>query len=278
MTPIHTPIHPLYLEHEQKRFMRSDAHRFLRPDWRRYIRAGYERTPFYQLLEHVERKYVPDQPRVPRGNPDGGQWTGNEGVGRQNAPHVISDASSDPVRPGSRYAQNRPRTGSANIIINGRQVEPTPGQQARLAVVESQARNIIQRLRELDPKWQPSPSAYESVEGLIQAYQSDARQAQDRIVELQQVGIGPGRFAGESIPAGASVTAADRRELNRIGAETGCNTCGRFDPGTLSGNFVADHQPPTGLTSTRAGQRLYPQCLSCSVRQGGWVTFLKRQP
>jgi hypothetical protein len=45
-------------------FMRPDADRFLRPEYR-----GHHTQPAYGL------KYDPNQPRVPAGNPDGGQWT-----------------------------------------------------------------------------------------------------------------------------------------------------------------------------------------------------------
>jgi len=243
------------------------------------------------MLRHDRAlKYRPDQPRVPAGNPDGGQWTidaGSAGGGsstahkpaagsRRNDPRVLSDATPDPIRPGSQYAQNRPRGGGVNpLVINGVEVEPTPGQAARLAVAEAQAQAAIREVQQLDPNWKPEPSLYSTVEGYIAATQADAQQARDRLMELRSVGIGPGPFAGESIPAGEGVTAADRRELNRIGSETGCHTCGTLDPKTKTGNFVADHQPPTALNFFGAAQRLYPQCLSCSMRQGGWVTKLK---
>src|SRR5579864_8661666 len=55
-----------------KRWMRPNAHRFIRPDWRRYVRPGYERD--FQAM-FFEFKFDPDQPRVPAGNRDGGQWT-----------------------------------------------------------------------------------------------------------------------------------------------------------------------------------------------------------
>ena len=162
--------------------MRPDAHRFFCPDWRRYMRAGQENDLLYKHFERFERKYSPDQPRVPQGSPNGGQWTnnGDPGASGRNDPRIISDAAPDSVSPSIQYAQNRPRGGFASVIINGQQVEPTPGQQARLAVVEAQARDAIQHVRELDPKWQSTPSAYESVEGLIGAYRSDAQQALER--------------------------------------------------------------------------------------------------
>jgi RHS repeat-associated protein len=82
----------------------------------------------------------------------------------------------------------------------------------------------------------------------------------------------PGPYAGESIPAsGPRITASEQAEINRIGSESGCHTCGTKNPGTKSGNFVGDHQPATALNQSGQPQRLYPQCLACSRRQGGQV-------
>lgn len=136
------------------------------------------------------------------------------------------------------------------------------------------AESAIARIRELDPNWQPTPSAYESVEGRIRAYNAEAREAQTRASELASKGIGPGPFAGESIPARGperNFTTTERDELNRIGSETGCHTCGTKIGGTPLGNFVVDHQPPSALNSLGRVQQLYPQCLTCSLRQGGWI-------
>ena len=239
--------------------------------------SGQYDNPLYRLHARIEQKYSSDQPRVPRGNPDGGQWTSDRraiGSGRQD-PRVISDTTPDSVDSGTQYAQSRTRGAFGRVIINGQQVEPTPAQQARLAVVDAQAREAVRRVHELDPKWQPTASAYESVEGLIAAYRSDARQAQERISELQHIGIGPGVFAGESIQARGperDFSAAERREINRIGSETGCHTCGVINPGTPLENFVIDHQPPTAWNPLGRSQRLYPQCISCSSKQGNWIS------
>lgn len=67
---------PAWLQHQRQRWMRPDAARYLRPDAARWIPASlhhYLQPPPY------ERKYRPDQPRVPAGNPDGGQWTAEQG-------------------------------------------------------------------------------------------------------------------------------------------------------------------------------------------------------
>jgi hypothetical protein len=43
-------------------------------------------------------------------------------------------------------------------------------------------------------------------------------------------------------------------------------------PGTRLGNWVPDHQLPSAISQLGRPQRLYPQCLDCSLRQGGWIT------
>ena len=78
----------------------------------------------------------------------------------------------------------------------------------------------------------------------------------------------------ESIPAGPSArpTAAQQREINEMGNAHGCSTCGATNPGTQSGNWVGDHQPPTTQNPAGGAQVYKPQCLLCSRRQGGAVT------
>src|SRR5262249_6319299 len=60
----------------------------------------------------------------------------------------------------------------------------------------------------------------------------------------------PGPYAKDSIPArgpGRDFTKAERDAINEIGQTSGCHTCGTKDPGTKSGDFIPDHQPPTKL-------------------------------
>ena len=86
-----TQFKAAYLEHERQRFMRPDAHRFIRPDWRRFVRPGFEDDHPFALYE---RKYSPDQPRVPAGSREGGQWTSEGGgEGRQKQPPSPTQAS-----------------------------------------------------------------------------------------------------------------------------------------------------------------------------------------
>jgi RHS repeat-associated protein len=96
---------------------------------------------------------------------------------------------------------------------------------------------------------------------------ADAAKATSRTSTLN-----PGSSAGRSIPAsGARATSSERARVTKIGQKSGCHTCGTKDPGTQSGDFVPDHQPPTKLTAQGQSQRLYPHCLSCSRKQGGQV-------
>jgi uncharacterized protein RhaS with RHS repeats len=81
----------------------------------------------------------------------------------------------------------------------------------------------------------------------------------------------PGPFAGDSVSADSTAqrfSSSVRSDINRIGDDTGCHSCGASEPGTKTGNWVPDHQPVSALNDAGSGQRLYPQCLACSRAQG----------
>jgi hypothetical protein len=238
-----------------------------------------------QLLRDHKAGFRPDQPRWPAGSGRiSGRWSGGAGTGgpvidpqpTRAWPTLTDQTPDDSWKPGAQYAQgpSRGRGGRGPIIINGRLVEPSPAQAARLTIAEAQARDAVRRVQEVDPTWRPPHSSYESVEGLIRAYEADAQAAQARIKELQHFGIVPGTYARESLPARGSdrdFMATERSKINQIGSATGCHTCGTRNPGTSSGNFIPDHQPPSAVNFYGRAQRLYPQCLTCSLRQGGWI-------
>ena len=220
--------------------------------------------------------FNPNQPRVPAGNPDGGQWTSAGASPSRSDPHVMSDATSGADwKPGARYATNQSGRGTIRVRIGGQWVEAEPGQAARLTVAEARAQDAIRRVRVVDPNWRPKPGAYGTgIESEIRKADDLYRDAQARIDELGQIGIGPGPFAGESIPArgpSRAFNAWEHREGIRIFSQSGCHTCGTFNPGTQSGNCILDHQPPIGWNPLGRSQRLFPHCLTCSLRQGGWI-------
>lgn len=68
----------VYARHQQQRWMRPDAQRWIRPDAARFLRPDTKPASAYPALD---RKYNPSLPRVPAGNPDGGQWTDGDGSG-----------------------------------------------------------------------------------------------------------------------------------------------------------------------------------------------------
>lgn len=59
-------------EYQRRRWMRPNAHLYARPDAALWQQPNQR---LWQAPEFSERKYSPDQPRVPAGNSDGGQWT-----------------------------------------------------------------------------------------------------------------------------------------------------------------------------------------------------------
>lgn len=56
----------------------------------------------------------------------------------------------------------------------------------------------------------------------------------------------PGPWARDSVPSSApgKITQSERDALNPIGDAYGCHSCGATTPGTKSGNWIGDHQPP----------------------------------
>jgi hypothetical protein len=233
------------------------------------LRAEFK---FRRFLRALKANFNPSQPRDDRG-----RWADAGSADNQLAdgsdPRILSDAEPDSFQEYSQYAQDRSR-GQISVRIGNQTFQVEGGQAARLVEAQARAEFSTARVRETEPNWRPEPSAYETVEGLIRAYNAQAQEAQNRASELARAGIGPGPFARESIEArspNTDFTAAERREMNRIGEAFGCHTCGTLNSGSLVGNFVPDHQPPTQLNPLSSLQRLYPQCVSCSQMQGGMI-------
>jgi hypothetical protein len=132
-------------------------------------------------------------------------------------------------------------------------------------------------VQEIDPRWQPPASMSQGIEGAILSNQAALRQAEARLRELSSRGIGEGPFAQDSIPARGPgrLRESEQRQVDAIGRLFGCHTCGTTEPGTGSGRFIGDHQIPSALNPAGQSQRLFPHCLSCSLRQGGSVQNLR---
>jgi HNH endonuclease len=70
-----------------------------------------------RYIDALEKRYNPEQPRVPAGHPDGGQWTSGDWSSAGTASshqaaseqQVLSDATPDnPWKPGAQHAANEP--------------------------------------------------------------------------------------------------------------------------------------------------------------------------
>jgi hypothetical protein len=150
--------------------------------------------------------YNPNQPRVPAGHSDGGQWMAVGGHAGRNDSAVLSDATPDNEWvPGGQYAA-RGRRGS-------RSGELELGQANRQTTAQANAQDAIARVRQLDPSWRPTPSlsAYppQSVEGLIRRYEAEAEEALGRLGELAQL------QAPLIIPRSRPSTAQERHKVAR---------------------------------------------------------------
>jgi hypothetical protein len=60
---------PNWVAHQRQRWLRPDAERYERPDAARWLKPDLS----YAIGPAYARKYSLEQPRVPAGNPDGGE-------------------------------------------------------------------------------------------------------------------------------------------------------------------------------------------------------------
>ena len=165
-----------YLTRQCERWTRPDAHLFVRPDWRRFVPRDAADHPFALY----ERKYRPDQPRVPAGNSDGGQWTADGGGGGSgspgsqptskpapiNDPRVISDATPDnDWKPGAQYAQNDTRQpeewGRVTAGNKGKGHHFVPNAVAEELRISDEARRVFDKAR-TGPLNDPSANWYDN--------------------------------------------------------------------------------------------------------------------
>jgi hypothetical protein len=138
-------------------------------------------------LAQYHSHYDPNQPRVPAGHPDGGQWTSAGGTTGSGTSQVLSDVTPDnDWKPGAQYANNgRGGRGSGPTRLgSGQWTELEPGQAARLTVAEARAQDVIRRVQELDPNWRVQLGTYKTAEGEIRALEAEAERAEARLREL----------------------------------------------------------------------------------------------
>ena len=161
--------------------------KYLRLKWR--IAINRWENQLTRWIDVAKTSFDPNQPRVPTGNPRGGQWTGGGGggghTGSRNESRILPDAKSDNAsKLGTRVAQAGRRRTPRRIIINGVSHTPTPGQAARHAAAKAKARATSRQVREIEPKWKPRPGAFENIDGQVNQFRAEAAQAQARLREL----------------------------------------------------------------------------------------------
>ena len=118
----------------------------LEHEWR--FAALRVRIAASRCLKH----FHPNQPRVPTGNPDGGQWT-DTGASHENA------TSGDmPVQ----LVQSRPPRSGGRISIGGQTFELTQTQRAEYFALFNQSAAAIRQVRTIDRDWNPTPSLTDS--------------------------------------------------------------------------------------------------------------------
>jgi hypothetical protein len=102
-------IWQLVEQHDEQRRERGDE--FAKLQSQHELAAEIARDA-WQILRKAN--FDPDEPRVPAGNPDGGQWTSGGGAAPIDDARVVSDVTPDSGWiPGAQYAANDP-TGVGN--------------------------------------------------------------------------------------------------------------------------------------------------------------------
>lgn len=148
--------------------------------------------------------FRPDQPRVPRGHPDGGQWTDNPRWVGEHDGYPANANMPAPFDGQLLPVGGRGRIRRGQVRIGNRWVTVTPAQRARLVASRLEMESALLAVRRVDPRWRPRPQAYETVEGEIEANFATTLEARIRLQVIARVKIGPGPFAHEWIMAPSS--------------------------------------------------------------------------
>lgn len=171
----------------------------------------------------LRAKFNANQPRVPPGNPTGGQWTSGGGGGGVDASepqsveaflagfreslaasgetlddHSAGRAQLDDAQPETGTTAGEAPDGTPVEEANSRRggtgnqrflAEATPGQLARFEASRIATETEIARVRELNPAYEPRPtlSSPRNVEEAIRGNEYEARAARDEIQRLMSL-------------------------------------------------------------------------------------------
>jgi hypothetical protein len=176
-------------------------------------------------LRAALKKYSADQPRVPAGNPDGGQWTtgdgGSESADSTNesdqngslrpvqyaALETATQTDANTISPKTRYVagneEDEFREGRGGILLEG-----TEEQQARLQGSDVAWRTVLSQVRKFDPSWKPSPVLVDptSIEGNIAELKAWTEEAKGHLSRLRDLGLPRDRNTSDPISSPAAKT------------------------------------------------------------------------
>jgi hypothetical protein len=154
---------------------------------------------------------------VPRGNPDGGQWTddlrwlgGTVPAADTDRGELVEGMAADRLvgQAPLVLVQSRRRTHVPYVCINGQRTSLTPAQAVQLDILEALRMVAVAQARAIQPGWRPRPSAYGDPAGLIAARRWEIEQAREFTAGRGHTASGPQEalaevLAPQGVPRGS---------------------------------------------------------------------------
>jgi len=159
------------------------------------MKASYEVKLLLAELAH--KRFDPNQPRVPSGNSDGGQWT-STGGSREGRVQVVS--RTPPRATGGRRNTNGPPVRPITIAGRTEWVSPTTFHQYNSS--HALAQSLTSLARRYDANWRPEATIVGNVAGQIAANNATAAQALRHIQRLHPSAISSGSTLSIVAPNG----------------------------------------------------------------------------
>lgn len=225
-----------WLSHQRARWMRPDAHRFVRPDAARWIRPDVVRflkpgVSSSEVFAALDRKFNPNQPRIPAGHTGGGRWTDGSGTleVQQEAELTDSDISADANSALAFGAQSPadlkswlkhlddlawkdprpiPNSEATDVGDNLEEVQGRrpplstwfPGasteQLVRLDLATSRGEAALAEIRRYDEDWKPRELSFESFGSINGAIAKAEARARETEIYLERLRTGVGGNLG----------------------------------------------------------------------------------
>jgi hypothetical protein len=175
----------------------------------------------------AKANFNPAQPRVPKDNPGGGQWTREGGL-------LSTDLSAVRRRP----------PGGTPPRLGFQKLGPNLDQQLRYADATRRADEALAQVKRYDPTWKPTLGAYDmNAEGAIRRARDEALEAEKRFFELMR----------DAPAQGASQAAGDAESTEDIIAPGGRPVGTRFRGADYRTRTVSPSEFYDGFERLRRG-------------------------